>query len=693
MNNEDHRIGIDIGGTHTDMVVEYPDGSLLTYKVPTTPKRLSKGVINALEKASSDQNIHLTEFLDRTNPIIHGTTVTTNALLENDLAKTGLLTSEGFRDVIEFNMSRDEEPYNLRSEHKQPGKEIIPRKLRRSVDGRIDRRGNIMEELDIDQIHEKIEELLEAQNCETIAISLMNSYLNNNHEKKVESIARDFNQNIHVSCSSDVFSQMGLYDRTIATVIDASLKPILRQYIKDLESKLRETGYEGAFLIMKGNGGVSSPEVIMDMPITSVNSGPAAATRGTAFTGEVAGFNNIISIDMGGTSTDSCLIRDCEPLVTTDNKVGSTPVPTPMVNIHTIGAGGGSIASLDERDVLQIGPKSAGSDPGPICYGKGGLKPTITDANLLLGYLNPGFFLGGDEPLKKERTYEVIQNNLAEPLNLSVRELCAGIFKLTNEQLYNQIRQVSIQHGYDPREFALVAVGGAGPVHAGALAKRLETTVLIPRMAGTLSAFGLLQSDIRHNSVRSITPKSISDSVVSTIRDELEDMRSEVIEILTNEGLTKGEWEFLQTISTRYRGQVHHVGIKIAADDSPVDIRQRHHDKHNRLYNFEDTHSDIEIVNIQLTAIANTEKPRHSSSPNHVSPQSALKNHREAYFEGPDEFISTPVYDGQKNISVQFNGPAIIELPHTTIVVPTSMKAKEDSNDNFVITPIGSEKQ
>ncbi|PSQ17536.1 hypothetical protein BRD00_07490 [Halobacteriales archaeon QS_8_69_26] len=687
-----YRVGVDIGGTHTDFAMVTPEGDVETYKVSTTPGRLSGGVIEGLTVAADDRNLDLGEFLSVTDRIVHGTTVTTNALLEDDEATTGLLTTEGMRDVIELNMERDPDIYDLWSDHKDPGRTVIERSLRRPVPERVDDEGRVREELDESDVTRAVDRLVD-EGAECVAVAFMNSYLDDRHERAAERVLADREDVAAVSVSTAVFPQIGLYDRITTTVIDASLKPVLREYLGDLESSLRDAGFDGTFLIMKGNGGVSLPEVLAEEPVLSVNSGPAAATVGNAATAGVAGFEDIISVDMGGTSTDVCLITEGTPLVTTDNSVGTKRVPVSMVDINTIGAGGGSIAWLDGREVLQIGPKSAGADPGPICYGQGGDRPTVTDANLLLGYLNPEFFLGGETSLDVEAARRGIRERLADPLGIDVEEACAGVVELMNEQLINQIRQVSIQRGYDPREFALVTVGGAGPLHVGPLARRFETTAIVPETAGTLSASGLLQSDIKHNFVRSFPPEPLSGAVLERVKEAFEEMEAEARETLREEDTPEESWSFERTVSTRYEGQVHYVDVEVPPEVEKLTdvgtIEDYHHEQHEKLYTFCDEESAVEVVNIRLTAVAETEKPRLAGTGGGVDPAEAVKDHRDVYFPARGEFVRTPIYDGRHDVQGDFEGPGVVEFPHTTLVVPPAFDASVDRRGNYVLRPEG----
>lgn len=392
-----YRVGVDIGGTHTDVVVEVNGVQADTHKVATTPGRLSDGVVDGLEAAAAARDTDLRSFLAATAEVVHGTTVTTNALLEGDERPTGLLVTEGFRDVVELNVEGESDLFDLRSPTKRPDRAVLPRHLRQPVTERVDSTGTVRTELDPESVHAAVDSLVDA-GVECLAIAFMNAYLDASHERRAAELVaeRDDVAFEAVSLSSSVRPRFGLYDRVVATVIDASLDPILERYLDDLQAALDDRGFDGRFLVMQATGGLSSPSVVGEHPLRSVNSGPAAAVLGNVATAETAGFEDVVSVDIGGTSSDACLAPAGDPAMTDRNKVGETTVPMAMLDVDTIGAGGGSVAWVDDRDVLQVGPRSAGADPGPACYGQGGTDATVTDATLVLGYLDPETFRGGN---------------------------------------------------------------------------------------------------------------------------------------------------------------------------------------------------------------------------------------------------------------------------------------------------------
>lgn len=677
----EYKVGVDIGGTHTDVFVASDQYRSTTFKVPTTPDRYSDGVVAGLEEAATSYDESLSEFLANVSLIAHGATITTNALLEGEEAKTGLLTTEGLRDTLELNMGREASLYDLQ---KKPVTGVVPRYLRQAVEERITSDGDVHQSLDEEQLRSQVERLRK-KGASAIAVSFIFSYINSIHEKQVKEILAEYDDISAASFSSQVYPDVGFYDRTTATAVDASLKPVLRNYLDDLLDRLRTNGYDGPFRVMQGNGGVSSAEVMEEQPITSVNSSPAAVNSASAYYGTVADVEDIISFDMGGTSTDVCLIRDGNPLTTTENEVGGTPVPIPMIDINTIGAGGGSILWRDDNDVLRVGPQSAGSDPGPICYGNGGTKPTLTDANLVLGYLNPDFFLDGKELLDIEGARRGIKKCHAEPLGLSPEEVAAGAYDITNDHIINQIRQVSVARGLDPRRFTLVAAGGAGALHAAEVAKRFDTTVIVPKSAGAFSAAGVLLSDIKHTFVRAIS-ETVSSDPSRKINEAVDNMKQEAKRTLAQEDMPQSRWQFGYELSTSYVKQAHDITISIPKQIDDVEtIADSHHSKHEDIHAFKDEKADIRVINARLVATATTEGDLHLDSRSGVAPEDARKGQREVYYKGLEERVTTPIYSGERKITDTIDGPCIIEDPHTTIVVPPGQLVRTDDVGNYYI--------
>jgi N-methylhydantoinase A len=678
-----YKIGIDIGGTHTDVFVASEDSRSESLKVPTTHDRYSEGVVDGLREAAARYDCSLETFLERTRLVGHGATITTNALLEGTEATTGLLTSEGLRDVLELNRGREASPYDLQ---KEPSTALVPRHLRRDVTERVTRGGEVHRRLDESDLEAQVDALVE-EGAEAVAAAFMFSFENDAHEERVRRYLDGRSDVEAASVSSDVHPDVGIYDRSTATAVDASLKPILREYLNELTARLREHGYDGPFYIMQGNGGVSSAESIESHPITSVNSGPAAVGAACAYYGDLTGHSDVISFDMGGTSTDVCLVRDGTPLMTTENEVGDTPVPIPMVDINTVGAGGGSIVWRDDNDILRVGPRSAGSDPGPMCYDGGGDEPTLTDANLLLGFLNPEFFRGGENTLDLDRARAGIDRQHARPLDLTPEAVAAGAYEIATDHLTSQIRQISVERGYDPRNFSLVAAGGAGAVHAGPVAEEFGTTVVVPNSAGTFSAAGVLLSEVKHTFVESIDAE-LDEDVLPTLQDAFADMERQATDALEADGVASADATFRYELETRYWKQAHDVTIPAAPDpEDPETLADRHHEEHEAVYSFRDEDTSIRVRSARLVATVTTDGDLHLDRRADTESESRVKDHRDVYFPDANERVRTPIYDGTEPLGTDVAGPAIVEEPTTTIVVTPGCSVETDAYGNYYVRP------
>ncbi|HTY24798.1 MAG TPA: hydantoinase/oxoprolinase family protein, partial [Desulfomonilaceae bacterium] len=494
-----YKIGIDVGGTFTDFLLTRSDGQSGTYKVLSTPRDPSIATMQGIAEMAKDEGMSLKDFLAAVDVIVHGTTVTTNAVLTYTGAKTGLLTSNGVRDALEMRRGIREEQYNNRFTNVKP---LAPRYLRVPVGGRLDYRGTEIAPLDESGIRDRAE-FLKNEGVEAVAICFMNSFANREHEERAASIVRELLPEAYLSVSTDVLPAIRFYDRVSTTVLNAYVGPILKRYLDSLVKKLDEAGFPNVLLIMQSNGGVTSPAFAMDHAATTLLSGPAGGpVAGIAYAG-IQGYSDSITMDMGGTSFDCALIKDATPFTTSVGEINRLRLALPMLNVVTIGAGGGSIGWIDEGGLLRMGPQSASSDPGPACYGIGGELPTCTDADLILGYLDPNFFAGGRMPLYVDKAKQAIEEKIAKPLGYDPYQAAAGMYKVINVNMASAVREVAVKHGQDPRDFPLVVAGGAGPNHACMIALELENPVLIvPRESSIFCAAGMLMSDLKHNFVR-----------------------------------------------------------------------------------------------------------------------------------------------------------------------------------------------
>ncbi len=667
-----YRIGIDVGGTFTDFLLMDQEGSSWIYKKPSTPEDPSIGVMDGLGAMADDHGMEIGEFVQHVNTIVHGTTVTTNATLTETGARTGLLATKGLRDVLQMRRGIREELYDNRY---QPPRPLVPRYLRRPVEERVDYRGEVVIPVQKRDILEAIEKF-KHHGVEAVAICFMHSYANDCHEKATAKIVSSHLPEAYLTISSEVLPQIRLYDRVSTTVLNSYVGSILRGYLERLVRKLKDLKFRGVFLVMQSNGGVTSPEVAVKWAASTLLSGPAAGPiAGMAFTG-VQGYQDCITIDMGGTSFDSALIKDRKPLVTTEGEINRMRIGLPMLQINTIGAGGGSIGWIDEGGLLRMGPQSAGAVPGPVCYGKGGAKPTCTDADLLLGYLNRDYFLGGEMRLDDAAARGAIEKFIAEPLGLTPDEAAAGMYRVINVNMASGIREVSIERGYDPRDFPLVVAGGAGPVHAGMIAMELEIPIIIiPKESSIFCAAGMLLSDLKHDYVRSYHCL-LSGAHRGKLRSLYEEMESEGRGILGREGIRPEQMDLLYSIDLRYVGQYHEVRVNCTREEiggGDFDsIAEHFHRTHDRLYGYWLEETELELVNLRLTCIGETEKPTFQEEPYQGEDCSHLiKGKRPIYLPTIGEFKEAEVYDGMKMVfGHKIRGPAIVEQVNTTLLVP-----------------------
>jgi len=666
------KIGIDVGGTFTDFLLIDHEKSEI-YKVLSTPVDPSIGLMNGLKEMAKSRNLSLKEFIKKVETIVHGTTVTTNAVLTYTGAKTGLLTTKGLRDALEMRRGIREEQYNNRFSNVNP---LVPRYLRYPIDERLNYKGDVVTPTKESDVYEGIK-LFKKENVEAIAICFMNSFANKNHEEIVANIIKAELPNTYLTISNRLLPSIRFYDRISTTILNSYVGPILRSYLKSLTSKLNDIGFRGVLLIMQSNGGVISPEIATNMAASTLLSGPAGGPiAGIAYT-SIQGYNDCITIDMGGTSFDAALIKDKIPLITTEGEINRLRLALPMLGIITIGAGGGSIGWIDEGGLLRMGPQSAGANPGPACYNLGGKLPTCTDADLILGYLDKNFFSGGKIPLNYKKAEQAIRIHIAEKMNLDIIEAAAGMYQVINVNMASGVREVSLKRGYDPREFPLVVAGGAGPVHACMIAMELEIPVMIiPKESSIFCAAGMLMSDLKHDFVRTYATK-LDEINSKTFVSFFNEMKKEGIKLLKTENIPEKKITLIYSLDLRYIKQYHEVNVIITKEEAEqVNIKsivEKFHPEHNRLYGYslEDECTPIELINMRLTCIGKTEKPHFSVEKDYGKDASkALKAKREVYLPNERDFEEIYVYDGSKlRCGNKIVGPGIIEQVNTTTFV------------------------
>ena len=671
-------LGIDVGGTFTDLIYVDKENNIIEFaKVPTSPKNQAFGVMDAIKKADLK--------LDQVKLIVHGTTTTTNALLERKLSKTGLITTKGFKDVIELGRRTRPNSYGMQGKFVP----IIPRDLRFEVRERVDAKGNVITALNEIEVKKNAEKLLEL-GCESIVIHFLHSYANNHHEFRAFEIISDFWPNNYITMGHSLLSENREYERGVTAAINASVQPILEKYLRKLENELSIANYKNELLVMNGNGGTISSKMVVNEAAKTVMSGPASGVIAAAHTGQSTGVNNIITYDMGGTSTDVALIIGNQPSVSSDLEVEyGMPVHVPMVDVRTVGAGGGSIAKLNLAGLLEVGPESAGSFPGPICYGNGGTIPTISDANLLLGRLNISKIISNKNKVSIDDIKKIFLKKLSKSLHLDEIKTAEAVIKIANTKMAGSIRMVSISLGVDPRDFTLFAFGGAGPLHASSLAKELGIPkVLVPARPGITNALGCVVADLRQDFTNTLnTP--IDKVNILDLHSLFEEQEKKGVELIKKQGLKLTSISSNFSLDMQFIGQTHILRIELPNSNPDLDYLQKSFEK-SYLNRFKVKLSEIKanIVNVNTT-IQGHKAPFDISLLNNkldrrLDLDDALLEYRNVYFK--DKFLNTPIYSRDRMpFEFEMKGPAIIEQMDTTILIEPNDKVYGDYLGNMFI--------
>ncbi|MCP5089060.1 MAG: hydantoinase/oxoprolinase family protein [Rhodobacteraceae bacterium] len=690
------KIGIDVGGTFTDFYYVGEGEAPRIHKTLSTPEDPSIAVVTGLAEiaASLDPAMSLQDFAASIETIVHGTTVTTNATLTRRGAKSGLLTTKGLRDALEMRRGIREEQYNNHFTNVVP---LVERYLRKGIGGRLDRRGRQVDPLSVQDVKAAIDEF-RAEGVEAVSICFMNSFANPEHERQAAEIVRREMPDAYLSVSSDLLPTIRFYERISTTALNSYVGPILSRYIDRLQTSLSKIGFGGVLMIMQSNGGMMSPDVARSGAALTLLSGPAAGPG--AGLGFVQAHNQekCIVVDMGGTSFEAALV-DGGPVMVNEGYIDRHRLALPMLGIHTIGAGGGSLGWIDEGGLLRMGPESAGADPGPVSYSKGGKKPACTDADLVLGYLNPDFFAGGKMALDIEAARAAIKETVADPMGLTTEEAAAGMYRVVCNNMAQGVREITIKRGFDPREFPMVVAGGAGPIHSCLIADELEIPLqIVPRSSSILCAVGMLMSDLKHDFVRTfVSPMEEIDW--RQLGDLVGEMKAEGGDLLTEELIAKEAQEFTVRFDCRYLKQYHEVSFEVSPEGftgkDVAAITSAFHAEHNRLYGYslEDSAAQVEIINVRVQALGNADKPAYPEEP-WAGPDAsaALKGERLVYVPEDNAFASVPVYDGHKVAhGNQIDGPAMIEEATTAIFVSRAYGCVCDKFGSFAIYRKGHE--
>ncbi|MNB75202.1 Acetophenone carboxylase gamma subunit [compost metagenome] len=680
------KLGIDVGGTFTDITALDDQGRITATKTPSTPDP-SDGVIQGIVKIAGIIGQTAEQFLKNCTLLIHGTTVATNTILEYSGAKVGLITTEGFRDEIEFRRSYKESVFSPRLPAPYP---IVPRRLRIGVPERVSAQGEVIRELDEQAVREAAA-FFQSEGVEAVAVSFLFSFLYPAHEERVKQIFSEMAPEIFVTLSVEVLPQIREFERVSTTIVNAYTAPSMKHYLERLERRLKEQGFAGDLFVMQSGGGVQNIIQSGNLAASCLLSGPAGGVTAATFLGERIGYSDLITVDMGGTSYDVSVIESLQPTLTTESWISRYRVALPMLDIHTVGAGGGSIAWIDSGGMLQVGPRSAGSTPGPACYGRGGTEPTVTDVNLVLGYMNPDHFLGGEMKLDRSLSEEALRTHIANPLGISVIEAALAISEIVNNNMSNAIRFVTTQRGHDPRRFALLAAGGAGAVHAGRQAEDLGIeTIIVPGFAPVLCALGDVTANLKVTELRTFYTSG-AELDLQRMNDLFESMEQSAREKLGDNSRLKLHEEIRRYVDIRYAGEVHEVTVpirtrtrKVTSLNMEATIKQ-FHELHERLYAHQNTGQEVEILNLRLDLIGVRERIQFEEKTfEGEDPQDALTSVRQVYFSSEPD--ATSIYNGANlkpgNLII---GPAVIEQWGTTIVVYPGHEALIDAGGNCII--------
>ena len=692
MEKPPYKLGVDIGGTFTDTVlINETTGEIYIDKVLTTPDDPSRAVITLVERLTERIEIAAGSI----GSIIHGTTLVANAIIERKGVKTGLITTRGFRDILEIGREMRYDIYDLFAKMPKP---LVPRYLCMVVGERIGPDGNIIENLNEADANTAIQELINQQ-VEAIAVSLLHSFRNPEHEQLIEGWIHKINPDIVVSLSSEVVPEIREYERTSTTVANSYVRPLMQRYLQRLSEALQGLGFRGMLFMMLSDGGITTAETAAKFPIRIIESGPAGGAIAALEYGELTAQKDLISFDMGGTTAKLCIIENGQPIKAKEfeaarmyrfKKGSGIPLKVPVIELIEIGAGGGSIAKVNNMGLLVVGPESSGADPGPACYGKGGTDPAVTDADLVLGYLDPGYFLGGEMPLDVEAAKKSAMEKVGDPMGLSLHEAAWGIHEMVNENMADSAKAYAMEKGIDLTQCGMVVLGGAGPVHAYGIALKLKLNKIIcPPRAGVLSALGFLVAPASFELSKSYVTElnQLNIDLVNTIYREME---AEGTRLLENVGVRSGEITFTRIVGARYMGQGFEIEIPIPGGEltaqSLETVQQSFDKEYLRIYNRLNEGMEIEFIDWRV--MASGPKPSVNLGGNPVDSgrtETALKGHRDVYF--PGGYAEASVYDRYSlQVGMHIKGPAVVEEKESTLVIGPRGTAEVDTWGNIIVT-------
>ena len=684
-----YRLGIDAGGTFTDFVLADKSGNIKIYKTPSTPDDPIKAIEDGLKIISEDLEINPSDIISQSDLCINGTTVGLNALIQHKGSPVGLICTEGHEDSIEIRLGHKEDGYRYDPDY-PPAVMLSPRFLRKGIRERILSNGKVKISINEDDVREACKIFVD-EGVNSIAISFIWSVLNPSHEIIAEKIVREMMPNAFITVGSRLYPQIREYTRTSTAVTNAYLSPTLKSYVSAINEYFISLGGENNVRYFQSNGGLATGEVMTDRSVYAINSGPASAPIAGLSIANPFKYKNVITVDMGGTSFDITLTKGGSTNLNKNVDFLRYRIGVPMIHVETLGAGGGSIAWIDEMGLLQVGPQSAGANPGPACYSKGGEKPTVSDANLVLGYLNPDGLIGGKLPLNYENAFSSIEKNIAKPLGMEVEKAAYGIFTIVNSNMVNGIRRVTVERGYDPRDFVLVAGGGATGAHITALAKEMGIdTVIVSKLSSGLCAYGQIISDVKYNYMATIPTRLDSIKAAEKINKTFKEIESKGIEHLNKDGFEEKKINTYRSLEMRYVGQIHECTVNIdffeITEETLQNIKEAFHNRHEELYTYSEKDSPVELVNIESTIYGRIDRPNYSELENKGQINDALKISRNLIFSEKGNSLKTPVYDGNKlSPGNLIDGPAVVEEDTTTLVIESGWFLELHKSGTYII--------
>jgi len=684
-----YRLGIDAGGTFTDFVLADKSGNIKIYKTPSTPDDPTKAIEDGLKIISEDLEINPSDIISQSDLCINGTTVGLNALIQHKGSPVGLICTEGHEDSIEIRLGHKEDGYRYDPDY-PPAVMLSPRFLRKGIRERILSNGKVKISINEDDVREACKIFVD-EGVSSIAISFIWSILNPSHEIIAEKIVREMMPNAFITVGSRLYPQIREYTRTSTAVTNAYLSPTLKSYVSAINEYFISLGGENNVRYFQSNGGLATGEVMTDRSVYAINSGPASAPIAGLSIANPFKYKNVITVDMGGTSFDITLTKGGSTNLNKNVDFLRYRIGVPMIQVETLGAGGGSIGWIDDMGLLQVGPQSAGANPGPACYSKGGEKPTVSDANLVLGYLNPDGLIGGKLPLNYENAFNSIEKNIAKPLGIEVEKAAYGIFTIVNSNMVNGIRRVTVERGYDPRDFVLVAGGGATGAHITALAKEMGIdTVIVSKLSSGLCAYGQIISDVKYNYMATIPTRLDSIKAAEKINKTFKEIESKGIEHLNKDGFEEKKINTYRSLEMRYVGQIHECTVNIdffeITEETLQNIKEAFHNRHEELYTYSEKDSPVELVNIESTIYGRIDRPNYSELENKGQINDALKISRNLIFSEKGNVLKTPVYDGNKlSPGNLIDGPAVVEEDTTTLVIENGWFLELHKSGTYII--------